>query len=146
MALPRIAISCWFLALAGLAFAVVGPPEHHQWSAADRFLAAAIAPTPAQAAASPPALTSVTADDVTLRSVAVDLPDRGVTFPGPGSDAVNNNCLTCHSAGMVLNQPEMSRTVWQGEVEKMIGTYKAPIAQGDVGAIVDYLANLKGVN
>jgi hypothetical protein len=85
-------------------------------------------------------------DRVTLRSVAVDLPDRGVTFPGPGSDAVNNNCLTCHSAGMVLNQPEMSRTVWQGEVEKMIGTYKAPIAQGDVGAIVDYLANLKGVN
>ena len=47
MALPRIAISCAFLALAGLAFAVVGPPEHHQWSAADRFLAAAIAPTPA---------------------------------------------------------------------------------------------------
>jgi hypothetical protein len=47
---------------------------------------------------------------------------------------------------MVLNQPEMSRTVWQGEVEKMIGTYKAPIAQGDVGPIVDYLANLKGVN
>ena len=146
MTLPRIAISCGFPALAGLAFAVVGPPEHHQRSAADRFLAVVGAPTPTQAAASPPALTNVSAAGVTLRSVAADLPDRGVTFPGPGSDAVNNNCLTCHSAGMVLNQPKMSRTAWQGEVEKMIGTYKAPVAQGDVGAIVDYLANLKGVN
>jgi cytochrome c5 len=143
MTLPRIAISCGFLALAGLAFAVVGPPEHHQRSAADHSLAAVGAPTPAQAAASP---SDVTAAGVTLRSVAVDLPDRGVTFPGPGSDAVNNNCLTCHSAGMVLNQPKMSRMAWEGEVEKMIGTYKAPVAQGDVGAIVDYLANLKGVN
>jgi len=146
MTLPRIAISCGFLALSGLAFAVVGPPGHQQWSAADRFLTAIAVPTPAQGAVSPPALVKVTAAGVTLRSVAVDLPDRGVAFPGPGSDAANNNCLTCHSAGMVLNQPKMSRAAWQGEVEKMIGTYKAPVAQGDVGAIVDYLANLKGVN
>jgi hypothetical protein len=39
---------------------------------------------------------------VTLRSVNVDFPDSDRQFEGPGADAVNNNCLACHSAGMVL--------------------------------------------
>jgi hypothetical protein len=39
-----------------------------------------------------------------LKSVKIDLPDSDRMFPdGPGSDAINNNCLACHSAGMVLN-------------------------------------------
>jgi len=66
-------------------------------------------------------------------------------FPdGRGSDAINNNCLACHSAGMVLNQPAMSREAWTSEVKKMVNNYKAPIAPEDVGAIVDYLVALKG--
>ena len=80
-----------------------------------------------------------------LKSVNIDLPDSDKMFAdGPGSEAINNNCLACHSAGMVLNQPAMSREAWTSEVKKMVNNYKAPIAPEDVGAIVDYLVALKG--
>jgi cytochrome c553 len=80
-----------------------------------------------------------------LKSVKADLPDSDKMFPdGPGSDAINNNCLACHSADMVLNQPALSKQAWAAEVAKMINAYKAPVASEDVGPIVDYLADLKG--
>jgi hypothetical protein len=80
-----------------------------------------------------------------LKSVKLDLPDSDRMFPaGPGSDAINNNCLACHSADMVLNQPSFSKQAWAAEVNKMIKNYKAPIAPEDVGPIVDYLTALKG--
>jgi hypothetical protein len=80
-----------------------------------------------------------------LKNVKIDLPDSDEMFPaGTGSDQINNNCLACHSADMVLNQPAMSKQAWAAEVNKMINNYKAPIAPGDVGAIVDYLTALKG--
>lgn len=76
-----------------------------------------------------------------LKSVNVDLPTGDRMFPGDtAADAINNNCLACHSAGMVLNQPRLSRADWQAEVAKMRTTYKAPVADEDVPAIVDYLA------
>lgn len=80
-----------------------------------------------------------------LKPVSVDLPTGDTMFPdGPGSDAVNNNCLSCHSADMVLNQPALSKTAWSAEVDKMINFYKAPVDQGDVAEIVDYLSRTKG--
>ena len=80
-----------------------------------------------------------------LKSVKIDLPDGDRMFPaGPGSDAINNNCLACHSAGMVLNQPSLSKQAWTTEVDKMINNYKAPVAPEDVGTIVEYLTALKG--
>ena len=91
-------------------------------------------------AASPPSV--VSADGVTLRSVEVDIPNRDRKFEGPGAGVVNDNCLTCHSAGMVLTQPRLARAAWQGEVEKMRNTFKAPIDAKDVTAIVDYLTSL----
>jgi hypothetical protein len=82
-------------------------------------------------------------DKLVLKSVNVDLPFGDRMFPeGPGSDAVNNNCLACHSAGMVLNQPAMSKAQWQVEVEKMRTAYKAPIDPKDVDTIVDYLVGI----
>jgi hypothetical protein len=85
------------------------------------------------------------ANPIELRTTKVDLPDSDRMFPdGRGSDTINNNCLACHSVGMVLNQPAMSREAWASEVEKMINNYKAPIAPEDVGPIVEYLATLKG--
>jgi cytochrome c5 len=98
--------------------------------------------TSAAAAQSTPPPSTVSVGGVTLRSVNVDIPNRDRQFEGPGADVVNNNCLTCHSAGMVLTQPRLSRAVWQAEVEKMRNTYKAPVDAQDVPAIVDYLANL----
>ena len=86
------------------------------------------------------------ATSLELKPVKIDLPDSDKMFPaGPGSDAINNNCLACHSAGMVLNQPALSKQAWTAEVNKMINNYKAPVAPEDVGAIVEYLANVKGV-
>ena len=80
-----------------------------------------------------------------LKNVKIDLPDSDKMFPaGPGSDAINNNCLACHSADMVLNQPALSKQAWAAEVNKMINNYKAPIAAEDVGTIVEYLVALKG--
>ncbi len=80
-----------------------------------------------------------------LKSVKIDLPDSDRMFPnGPGSDAINNNCLACHSADMVLNQPALSKQAWAAEVDKMINNYKAPVAPEDVATIVDYLTSLKG--
>jgi cytochrome c5 len=92
------------------------------------------------AAAEP--VSTVTSAGITLRSVGFKFPHRGQTFPGTNSDAINNNCLACHSAGMVLTQPALSRADWQAEVAKMRNTYKAPIADADVPAIVDYLVSL----
>ena len=82
---------------------------------------------------------------LTLKSVSIDLPNGDRTFPGgPEAEAINNNCLTCHSAGMVLNQPALPRAVWDAEVHKMISVYKAPVAAEDVPAIVAYLDSTKG--
>jgi mono/diheme cytochrome c family protein len=80
------------------------------------------------------------------KSVSVDLPDGTDPFVGADADAINQNCLACHSADMVLNQPAMTKAAWQAEVAKMIGTYKAPIAPQDVNAIVAYLNRTKGLN
>ena len=81
----------------------------------------------------------------TLQSVQVDIPTDGRTFPsGPAVDAMNNNCLSCHSVGMVMTQPAMSKAAWEAEVKKMIAVYGAPIAAGDVPKIVDYLVATKG--
>jgi hypothetical protein len=90
--------------------------------------------------------TTVTAAGITLRSVSVAFPDPGRMFPGNDADAINSNCLACHSAGMVLQQPALSRTAWQQEVEKMRSQYKAPVQESDVPAIVAYLAAHKGTN
>jgi mono/diheme cytochrome c family protein len=79
-----------------------------------------------------------------LKSVSVDFPQSGRMFTGQGADAINNNCLACHSADMVLNQPALAKAAWEAEVNKMIQFYKAPVAAADAAAVVDYLTRTKG--
>jgi mono/diheme cytochrome c family protein len=82
-----------------------------------------------------------------LKSVSVDLPIGDRMFSGGASDdATNNNCVACHSADMVLNQPKFLKVVWEAEVHKMINVYKAPIDEADVAPIVAYLVQIKGEN
>jgi hypothetical protein len=82
-----------------------------------------------------------------LKSLKLDVPTSDTMFPtGPGSDAINNNCLACHSADHVLNQPSLSMEAWQEVVNKMITAYKAPVSPDDAKAIVDYLARTKGAS
>jgi cytochrome c5 len=83
----------------------------------------------------------------TLKSLKLDVPTSDAMFPAsPGSDAINNNCLACHSADHVLNQPSLSREAWQEVVNKMITAYKAPVSPDDAKAIVDYLVRAKGAS
>ena len=99
-------------------------------------------PTPAAASAVP----EIVKGGVKLRSITVTLPTSDLMFPGgAAADAINNNCIACHSAGMVLTQPALSRADWQAEVNKMRTIYKAPIEEADVAPIVDYLAKTKGL-
>jgi hypothetical protein len=83
---------------------------------------------------------------LSLKSVSVDLPPGDDMFPnGPGADAINNNCLACHSADMVLNQPALSKAQWEAQVNLMRTAYKAPVDPKDASAIIDYLVSIKGV-
>ena len=78
---------------------------------------------------------------------AIDLPFGDASFPdGKGAKAINDNCLACHSADHVLNQPSLSREGWEEVVKKMVRAYKAPIDPEDQKQIVDYLAPTKGLD
>jgi cytochrome c5 len=96
--------------------------------------AAVLAGTPALVQELPP-----------IKSTTVVLPPGDNMFPGgAAADAINNNCLACHSADMVLNQPALPKAAWEAEVHKMINVYRAPIDEADVPAIVGYLVSTKG--
>lgn len=87
--------------------------------------------------------TAVDAGGVSIRSVGFEFPAADHAFPaGDGAELVTNNCTSCHSQGMILTQPQLSPAAWTGEVQKMQHTYKAPVADADVPAIVAYLSTL----
>ena len=94
---------------------------------------------------SPPiALAAPEPEPMRFTSQSIEMPTSDRIFPdGPGAELVNNNCLACHSAGMVLTQPRLSKAQWTETVNKMVKVYGAPVSPEDAGAIVDYLANLK---
>ena len=78
-----------------------------------------------------------------ITSTSVELPYDEKAYPdGPGAEVMNANCASCHSASMVLLQPKLSREQWTGIVRKMRDVYRAPVADEDVPAIIDYLAKL----
>lgn len=79
--------------------------------------------------------------------VRIALPDTFVPFAdiagGPSAEAINGNCLSCHSAEMVMNQPMLSAAEWQGEVSKMRSAYKAPVDAADDAAIIAWLTAMQ---
>lgn len=76
--------------------------------------------------------------------VKIEPPQETAAFKrGPGVEAAENNCLTCHSADYIATQPtgaKFGRDFWTAEVTKMIKVYGAPIADDDARKIADYLA------
>ncbi|MBN9536340.1 MAG: cytochrome c [Reyranella sp.] len=123
--------------IAGLVLAFIGHPVVQ---APPQPVTASAPAGSLSAAAAPPATSGFV-----LNSVSVELPTSDTAFPGGAkADAITANCLSCHSAGMVLTQPDLSKAAWTGIVEKMIHAYKAPVAETDVAAIVDYLQETKG--
>jgi cytochrome c5 len=64
---------------------------------------------------------------------------------GPGKKLVEANCTMCHSLDYIqMNSPFLDRKGWEASVNKMIKTMGAPVAEGDVQNIVDYLASQYG--
>ena len=91
-----------------------------------------------------PAIAVQAKDVLVLKTVNVVLPTSDRMFSdGPGSDVVNSYWLVCHSAGMVLSQPAMTRSAWEAEVQKMRNTYKAPIPEEQIQTITSYLSGLQ---
>ena len=77
-----------------------------------------------------------------LASRTIALPPDEARFPEPAGALLNANCLSCHSASMILYQPRLTEAQWQAAVAKMRDAYKAPIAEGDVAGIVRELVAL----
>ncbi|MFO1147516.1 MAG: cytochrome c [Alsobacter sp.] len=65
--------------------------------------------------------------------------------PGPGMEAVANNCSACHSLDYpVTNAPFLDAKGWDAEVTKMIKVFGAPIDDADAQQIKEYLTNNYG--
>jgi len=67
------------------------------------------------------------------------LPDR------PNAEAVDRNCLSCHSTETILNQPALSRDIWKAEIDGMRTNFNAQISQDADEAILAYLTSINGV-
>lgn len=63
----------------------------------------------------------------------------------PGYARAQANCVACHSAEYMLYQPpNAARPYWDAMVKRMKAVFKAPIADADMPALVDYLAKTYG--
>lgn len=77
--------------------------------------------------------------------VSIDLPQDRVQFkPGPGAQAAQTYCVTCHSAQYVYMQPPLTRAQWEGTVNKMRKVFGAPLPEDQVKTVVDYLMTQNG--
>jgi mono/diheme cytochrome c family protein len=75
--------------------------------------------------------------------VRVELPASDESFPpGAGADIATSQCLICHSAGMVLTQPPLTKGEWRAEIMKMRSAYGAPIPDDQVDGLSEYLKSI----
>jgi hypothetical protein len=58
---------------------------------------------------------------------------------GPGRDVVVGVCNTCHSTTYITMQPPLPAATWKAEVDKMIKTFGASIADDTAQRITEYL-------
>jgi mono/diheme cytochrome c family protein len=77
--------------------------------------------------------------------VRVELPVSDEIFPrGIGADTATSQCLICHSAGMVLRQPPLTKDEWRAEIMKMRSAYGALVADDQVDGLSEYLKSING--
>jgi len=58
---------------------------------------------------------------------------------GPGRAETQIACSSCHTPRYITMQPPLPAATWDAEVQKMIKTYGAPIADADAQKIIHYL-------
>lgn len=108
--------------------------------------APALSAPPAQPAAKSPPHAGQPAPPAAARAAArpYRLPEQTSSLkPGPNLELVRSNCTACHSPDYIATQPrgpKFKADFWKAEVNKMVKVYGAPIADADVGPIVEYLA------
>ncbi|MBS0321020.1 MAG: cytochrome c, class I [Proteobacteria bacterium] len=63
----------------------------------------------------------------------------------PGYALARKDCVVCHSAEYMLYQPPTApRAYWEAMVKRMRDVFKAPVPEGDIAPIVDYLVKTYG--
>jgi hypothetical protein len=63
----------------------------------------------------------------------------------PGYTKAQAQCVACHSAEYMLYQPATApRGYWENMVKRMQQVFKAPVDDGDIPDIVDYLVKTYG--
>jgi sulfite dehydrogenase len=81
-------------------------------------------------------------------AVQIELPPDTAVFkpsPLPGYQAVQRNCMTCHSAQYAATQPPGSnRAYWEATVRKMKKPFGAQFDDADIAPMVDYLVKTYG--
>lgn len=80
----------------------------------------------------------VAAAPADLNSITTKLPEA------PGYQSFQQNCMSCHSARYVQNQPGFPEKTWRAIVTKMQKNYGAPVPDSSVNEIVQYLVAIKG--
>ena len=80
-----------------------------------------------------------------VAATAPDLKEVVTKLPqAPGYLTYVSNCLICHSASYVQNQPQLPEEKWKAIVTKMQKTFGAPVSDSATQVIVEYLATIKG--
>ena len=88
---------------------------------------------------------SAVAASTSAAELKIELPaERTELKPGPHSEIVAANCVTCHSWDYVTIQPPLPRAAWKATVTKMRATFGAPFAENQIDDMVDYLAKTYG--
>ena len=65
--------------------------------------------------------------------------------PGPGLDAVEASCATCHTLNYIrMNSVFLTPDAWKAEVTKMRGAFGAPIDDDTADTIIKYLSATYG--
>ena len=79
-------------------------------------------------------------------TVRIELPPGDDLLPDRrNAEAVDRNCLSCHSTETILNQPALSRDIWKAEIDKMRTAFAAQIDPDADDAILAYLTAINGV-
>ncbi|KWB75325.1 c-type cytochrome [Burkholderia ubonensis] len=82
---------------------------------------------------------------VRFTATNVSLPSGNTSFPpGKGSEIANAQCVMCHSPGMVLRQPAMTKIEWKATIMKMRNAFGAPIPLEQVDDLARYLRSING--
>jgi hypothetical protein len=80
------------------------------------------------------------------QTAMIELPPGDDVLPDRlGAEAVDRNCLSCHSTETILNQPALSRDIWKAEIDKMRTDFNAQISPDVDEAILAYLTSINGV-